>query len=238
MNRQSELRFRWGKREITCAVHRDAHDTLRISVRPEGHVVVRAPSRATDEELLRRVARRGGWIDRQLRAFDKWTPRTPPRNFVSGETHLYLGKQYRLLVQASLRNAVSIEGPRMVFEIRGRHSMKDRQRLLDKWYATRAKEVFPRRLERIAASFARTGASPKRLIVRAMRNRWGSFTKAGNLVLNRDLIRVAPRLIDYVITHELAHASHPDHGLKWRALMTRTMHDWRARKEALERALL
>jgi predicted metal-dependent hydrolase len=238
MRWQSELRFRWGRREITCAVYRDARDTLRISVLPEGRVVVRAPSRATDEELRRRVERRGGWIDRQLRSFDKWTPRTPPRNFVSGETHLYLGKQYRLLVRASLRNAVSIEGPRIIMETRGRSTMKDRQRLLEAWYAARAKEVFPRRIERIADSFVRAGVSPNRLIVRAMRNRWGSFTKAGNLVLNRELVRVAPRLIDYVIVHELAHGAYPDHGARWRSLMTRTMYDWRARKDALERALL
>lgn len=238
MSRASELRFRWGKREITCAVHRDSKDTLRISVRPEGNVVVRAPARATDEELLRRVERRGGWIDRQLRAFDKWTPRTPPRNFVSGETHLYLGKQYRLLVQTSLRNAVSIEGPRLTMETLGQKSLKAKRELLEKWYAARAKEVFARRLDRVQPLFARSGTAPKRLIVRAMRNRWGSFTKAGNLVMNRELVRVSPRLIDYVIVHELAHAAYPDHGLKWKALMTRVMHDWRTRKDALERALL
>jgi hypothetical protein len=69
----------------------------------------------------------------------------------------------------------------------------------------------------------------------------GSFSasingaRAGNLVLDRDLVRASPYLIDYVVTHE---SSRPDHGSEWQNLLIKTMPDWRERKRVLERQLL
>lgn len=70
-----------------------------------------------------------------------------------------------------------------------------------------------------------------------MAKRWGSYTPSGRVVLNIDLVRASPRLIVYVICHELAHAFYPDHGDGWRALLETVMPDWEERKEALEAAL-
>jgi hypothetical protein len=86
----------------------------------------------------------------------------------------------------------------------------------------------------VAPPFLRLGIDYPSLVTR----RWGSFTAAGNLVLNRDLIRASPRLIDYVVAHELAHGSHPDHGPEWQSLLTRVMPDWHERKALLELQLI
>jgi predicted metal-dependent hydrolase len=66
------------------------------------------------------------------------------------------------------------------------------------------------------------------------RKRWGSYTPAGRIVLNIDLVRASPTLIDYVISHELAHAFYPDHGKEWRNLLNMVMPDWENRKARLE----
>ncbi|MBQ0821080.1 M48 family metallopeptidase [Microvirga sp. HBU67558] len=71
-----------------------------------------------------------------------------------------------------------------------------------------------------------------------MRTRWRSFTSAGNLVLNADLVRASVSLIDYVIAHELAHALVPNHGAEWRDVLSRVMPNWMDRKEQLEHQLL
>ena len=75
--------------------------------------------------------------------------------------------------------------------------------------------IFQQRLDVAARPFLRFGVAKPRLIIRALARRWGSYTATGNLVLNRDLVRASPHLIDYVVTHELAHAVHPDHRSGW-----------------------
>jgi predicted metal-dependent hydrolase len=74
-------------------------------------------------------------------------------------------------------------------------------------------------------------------MIRPMSKRWGSFTPNWRVVLNVDLVQASPRLIDYVICHELAHASFPDHGDGWRAMLETVMPDWEERKAQLEGAL-
>jgi predicted metal-dependent hydrolase len=100
-----------------------------------------------------------------------------------------------------------------------------------------ARSVFHERLDAMAPPFVRKGMQKPVLIIRAMSKRWGSFTAAGRIVLNVDLIRASPLLIDYVICHELAHAFFPDHGKGWRDLLSTIIPDWESRKARLEAVL-
>jgi predicted metal-dependent hydrolase len=84
--------------ELPFSVMRSARRTLRIVVSPDGSVAAHIPKEATVEEIVARVSRRGSWIKRELFRCEKKRPRTPARQCVSGETHLFLGKQYRLVV--------------------------------------------------------------------------------------------------------------------------------------------
>jgi predicted metal-dependent hydrolase len=199
---------------------------------------VLAPEHATDEQIIARVARRGAWIVRRFREFERWRPRTPPRRYVSGETHLFLGRQHRLRLELASAEGVAIRGDRIVVFLAKPDNPEHCRALVDSWYAARCREVFPERVAVVAPPFLRLGVGYPSLIIRRMARRWGSFTAAGNLVLNRDLIRASPRLIDYVIAHELAHGPHPDHGLEWQALLTRIMPDWPERKALLEQQLI
>ena len=234
----AELVARWGDQEFLFLVRRSVRQTLRIVVSPEGIVSAHAPEHATDEELIARVSRRGGWIRRELTRFEKWRPRTPPRQYVSGETHLYLGKQYRLVVTSEGAPDVCLDGDRIVLAVQADSSFVHRRTLLRHWYGIQSHRIFPDRLTLTVSPFQRLGIARPRLIIRSMSQRWGSFTAKGNLVLNKELVQASPHLIDYVIAHELAHALYRDHSIEWQKLLTQFMPDWRERKEELERQLL
>lgn len=234
----AELIARWGEMELPFSVKRSARRTLRIVVSPDGSVAAHAPDQATDDEIVARVSRRGGWIKRELLRCERWRPRTPARQYVSGETHLFLGKQYRLVVTSEGAPQVRLDGDRIVLAVRENSNFVHRRTLLRHWYGLQSHRVFPERLEATAPPFLRLGVVKPRLIIRAMSQRWGSFTSKGNLVLNSELVQASPHLIDYVIAHELAHALYPDHGLSWQGLLTQAMQDWRSRKDDLERQLL
>lgn len=238
MAESGKLIARWGELELPFAVKRSDRQTLRIVVSPEGRVAAYAPVQATDAELIARVSRRGGWISRELLRCERWRPRTPARQYVSGETHLFLGKQYRLVVTSDGAPDVRLNGDRMILAVRPDSSFVYRRTLLRHWYGLQSHRYFPDRLATVFPPFLRVGVAKPRLIIRAMSQRWGSFTARGNLVLNSELAQASPHLIDYVIAHELAHALHPDHGTEWQGLLTQTMPDWRSRKDELELQLL
>ena len=82
------------------------------------------------------------------------------------------------------------------------------------------------------------GARKPRLIVRTMRSRWGSLSRAGTITLNVNLVRAPRPCIDYVVTHELCHIQHRDHDAHFFRLLGRAMPDWEQRKQRLEAALL
>lgn len=110
------------------------------------------------------------------------------------------------------------------------------QALVEGWYRERAHLKFVERLEINLGRFADPDAHrPKGLIIRKIKQRWGSMSAAGRLLLNLRLIEAPTNAIDYVIAHELCHVTEPNHGPKFFALLTQVMPDWPKRKERLER---
>ena len=72
------------------------------------------------------------------------------------------------------------------------------------------------------------------LHLRRMPKRWGSWTRRGAIYLNPELVRAPRSCVDYVVTHELCHLVHGDHGKEFFALLRRVMPDWESRKGRLE----
>lgn len=234
---KKEIEIKFGKRRATATVQRAERRYLRIEVDPDGLIRVTAPRTAETVEIVRRVNRRSGWIFRQIDKIAGQPARTPVRRYVSGETHLLLGRQYRLAIEASDNPGVRIDGVRLVIGVRRLDDEGHNRRLLSAFYALQARQVFHERLEHVFAPFGRKGLKKPSLLVRKLFKRWGSYTLNGRIVLNVDLVRASPSLIDYVLCHELVHAFHPDHGNEWRSMLNLMMPDWVERKAALELAL-
>lgn len=233
-----ELEARWGQHRVPFRLRRADVKRLRIVVEPTGMVRVTAPQRATNEAVVARVSRRGDWIQRQRECFARWRPRTPPRQYLSGETHLFLGRQLRLRVERGTPPGVAMAGTRLVTRVTNPNDRGAVRDAVKAWFAAQARQVLRQRYAGQGRVWQRHGVTPPRLVVRTLTQRWGSYSAAGCLTLNADLVRASPPLIDYVIAHELAHTIHSDHGNEWRRLLERVIPDWKQRKLELERQLL
>jgi predicted metal-dependent hydrolase len=176
-------------------------------------------------------------VCRQKRYFAQFLPRTPERQFVSGETHLYLGRQYRLKVVLHVQQTVKLTKGFIVVQTHRPGRPGVTRELVGTWYRHRAQVKFAERVEINLQRFPDPEAHrPKALIVRQLQQRWGSMSPAARLLLNRRLIQ-ALDAIDYVITHELCHISEPHHGAAFYKLLDRVLPDWERRKLRLERAM-
>lgn len=232
-----QLEICWGERRVIAELLRTDRRALRIDVRPTGEVAIFAPAGEEMDEIRSRAHRKGAWIFAQIDTIAQRPKVTPKRRFISGETHLLLGRQYRLSIEQSDDPHVRLEGGRLVISARSTDDQPHCRRLLQAFYTLKAREVFRQRFEVVAEPFVRKGLKRPSLVIRPMSKRWGSFTPGGRVVLNVDLVRASLRLIDYVICHELAHAFFPDHGDGWQSLLESTMPDWKKRKAQLEEAL-
>jgi len=195
---------------------------------------VRAPIDCAEGVIAERVRRRASWISKQIAHFQRFSPRTPPRQYVSGETHLYLGRQYRLKLIPGEADSVKMTRGQLIVTLAGEPDPERVKDLLHRWYLDHARLVFG---EVLGARLPRGYPQP-RLIVRAMQSRWGSLSQAGTMTLNANLVRAPRACIEYVVAHELCHLKHRDHNASFFRLLGRVMPDWEKRKQRLEAALL
>lgn len=223
-------------------VERPSRRTLGIEVHPGGRVLVLAPRGCNDATIDEKLRLRAGWVSRQLATFSQYERHTAPRLFLSGESHRYLGRQYRLRVRANDPDArqdqVKLTRGEMLVTGPGKLAPSKVKELLRRWYLGRAREVFDAVLAGAFVTFQRLGHERPRIAVREMRSRWGSLSPGGQMTLNSRLVQAPRPCVEYVIVHELCHLVQKNHNSEFFGLLGQVMPDWQARKQRLEQALL
>ena len=210
--------------------------TLGIEVHPDQRVVIRAPVGCAEEVIADRVRKRASWISRQIADFQRYSPHTPQRQYVSGETHLYLGRQYRLKVGVGETASVRMTRGQLSVTVTGSPDPERVKAMLHRWYLDHARQIFGEVLDQCLLRFK--GHQRPRLIVRTMQSRWGSLSQAGSMTLNANLVRAPRACIAYVVTHELCHLQYRDHDASFFKLLGRVMPDWEQRKQRLEISMI
>lgn len=178
--------------------------TLSIIVERDRSLLVRAPRGMSVEEIEQLVNEKKLWIYEKIRHPQKYPPMPAKKEFVTGETVLYLGRNYRLEITDE-----NIEG--IQFDSRFYVPRRQKSRvseLFQAWYMERAQEKLLPRIRRFAESM---GAAYNHLLISNLRYRWASCTPRNNLNFNWRIIKAPMYVIDYLIVHELAHLLEPNH---------------------------
>jgi len=166
--------------------------------------VVRAPHGTPEGKIHRAVEAKKLWLYQKVNHEQKYPAHKQRKEFVSGETILYLGRNYRL--QVSDENIHEI-----VFNSRfviSRKHQPQAARLFRQWYLERAREHIPRRAEYFANAL---GVHFNRVLVSNLKVSWGSCTPTSSLNFNWRIMKAPPVVIDYLIVHELTHLLEPNH---------------------------
>jgi len=227
--------IQFGRERVEVSLAFSDRKNLKITVHPDRTVSVESPLGKTLSEVLERVHKRAPWIIKQRDYFERFQPLQPPRRYVSGETHLYLGRQYRLKVRSNDESMVKLVGGYLNVYMREPLNAQRVEELLREWYLEHAKAMIERRLFICYESMKRRGIPFPTIRIRRMQKRWGSYSSTGTITLNTELVKAPVHCIDYVIVHELCHLKHREHGKQFYSLLTRCMPDWEKRKARLER---
>ena len=232
----------FGSKRIDFRLEYSVRRTLGITVTPDLEVFVKAPVDTALDVIKDRLRKKAPWIIRQLSYFLSFQPRQTDKKYIGGETHLYLGKQYRLKVINDELSVMCGEGVKLrgqFLEVYTCDNTKVKA-LVEAWYLDKAKEKFHQLAKPLYDAFIIRNEienADYNLSIRHMPTRWGSCTAKGRIILNPELIKAPKACIEYVIVHELCHLIHHDHTQKFLDLQTREMPQWEKWKNKLERLL-
>jgi predicted metal-dependent hydrolase len=204
---------------------------------PNGRVRVAAPLRVSDDAVRLAVIGKLGWIKRQQARF-KAQARQSDREMVSGESHYYLGRRYRLRVverngpsRVVLRNRNTLE-----LHMRGEYSAKKRAQVLLSWYRERLRELVPPLMAKWEAILDIRAAA---FGIRKMKTKWGTCTvTARRIWLNLELAKKPGKCLEYIVVHELVHLIERHHNESFIALLDRYLPHWRHHRKILNEAPL
>jgi predicted metal-dependent hydrolase len=196
--------------------------TIALIVQRDGSLTVRAPLRMPDEQILEFVRSHAGWIQKK-QAQVKAVPSFPKKQFVNGESFLYLGNEYPL-------SLVAVQKQGLIFtnsQFRMKLSSPARARgFFIRWYKLQALKVFS---ERVAHYSHQNGFRFQKIRIASARTRWGSCSPIGSLSFTWRLVLAPLDVIDYVVVHELAHTQIPNHSKKFWTRVAEVMPDYKKR---------
>lgn len=226
-----ECSIDFGSKKIKYTLLYTKRKTLGITVNPDMEIVVKAPENSAMELVETKVRKRAPWIIKQQNYFLTFHPKLNDKKYVSGESHYYLGKQYRIEVLEDKKNEVSYKGRYIQVKTRNKSNVK---KLLNDWYRVKSKEKFEAIAAPLIEKFKKYNVEPTGLYIQDMKTRWGSCTPQGKIILNPELIKTPKGCIEYVIIHELCHLVHLSHNQKFFDLQAKECPLWERWKTKLE----
>ncbi len=211
---------------------------LHLSVHPpDGRVRVSAPSHIDDEAVRLAVVSKLSWIRRHQKTFAD-QPRQSQREMISGESHYFLGRCYRLTVtERNGPNRITLNGTsNLTMQLRPGTDRDKREQLLNTWYRQHMKELVPDLISKwqpiIGVQVADWG-------IKKMKTRWGSCNTRDNRVwLNLELAKKSLNCIEYVLVHEMVHLLERNHSEHFKALMNKFLPQWQLYRDELNQAPL
>ena len=220
--------------EVRYEFKRSHRRSVVAKIRRDGVIEVRTPLLYRESDVVAFLNQHKRWIFNHLDRSQNTD--NQEKNYISGEIHYYLGKQYTLQLVQSNKNAVSIEGNNLVVNVKSLENLDNPdylEHLVNKWYRNQAKIVFSELLPPIIEKFRKYNVSPAKISIRNMRSRWGSCSRRGNISLNLQLIKLNENCIRQVMIHEMCHLVYFNHQAGFYALIEEMMPDWKLWKKEL-----
>jgi len=227
-----KISFVYDTQKIEFAVMKSKRKSLSIAIQPDGNLLVKAPFFMPDDEIVKWVKTKTGWIVRQRAKILEQQQQNPPKQYVTGEKFLYLGQEYKLEVRISAGRAgmVGIVEDKIVLFAKTDDSAEV-QKILTAWYEKQAKTVIPKRVRFYAEQMGDTFG---KITIKNQKKRWGSCSSARNLNFNRRLIMAPQEVMDYVIVHELCHLRQMNHSSAFWREVEMVLPDYKVHKKWLE----
>ena len=209
-------------------------NTTDIVIERNGAIAVRPPAGYTAEQVDAVVDSKRLWIYRNLAEWKDLNASTVTREWVNGETFLYLGRAYRLSLVSDQGCALQLKEGRFCLSrsVIEQGGVQAARQAFSAYYTEKCMQRFS---QRVAYFTPKVGVKVAAIKVKNMRYRWASCGKNGGLNIHWKCMMAPPKIIDYIVVHELCHFHQRNHTDAFWNEVDKIMPDYRDRKEWLRR---
>lgn len=226
----------YGDAQLSYEVNEDPGRGTRVAIHvdPDGSISVDAPVGYSDEAIKKAVQKRARWITENFTEAVGRFAHVHPREYVSGEQVLYLGRRYILKVISTDKplKSAKLRGNRLEVQSRSGDFLEIKGRVRG-WFRTKARAYFAHRLDHLSSQLPWVKAPPAFRLLE-MSRQWGSCSPSGEIILNPHLVKTPRACIDYVLVHELAHLKYHNHSADFFRLLGSVIPDWETHKRTLD----
>lgn len=229
--------IQYGNKTIEFTIERKNVQNVNLNIKPDMTIEVSAHERVPLHFICDFVKGKGDWISRHVKNFENVKPhKQSEREYVSGESFKYLGKQYRLRVQVAEKEEVVKYFRGFIYlYVKNKNNFNRKEKLMEKWYHAKAHQVFSDSLEKMYSLVQKYDIPKPKIELRVMKARWGSaLVDTNTILLNSELIKAPKHCIDYVVLHELIHFKYNDHSDSFYKMLYSLIPDWEKRKKILD----
>lgn len=203
--------------------------SLALKVDKAGQVIVMTPLGTPEQDVRRFVRAKHDWIGRQLAQHETLSAQ---KEHARGASLHFLGASLEIQSDTGPQNlCVQQDNVLRVISRRSEPGKDYLETRASHWLREQAEQMLPHKLQLLSAQ---TGLSGKGLQIKSYRARWGSCRHDGIIQLNWKLIMAPPKVIDYVLIHELSHLKHFNHSAAFWMLVGRHCPEYKQQRHWLK----
>ncbi|WP_138091017.1 M48 family metallopeptidase [Halalkalibacterium halodurans] len=233
--------IKYGDKLISFELERKNVKNVNLNIKPDMTITVSASEKVPLDFIYGFVKGKGAWITKNIKDFESVQPyKQSEREYVSGESYKYLGKQYRLRVRTvEQKEEVKYFRGFLYLYVKAQDNYSRKAKLMEEWYRTKVKNTFEKSLVKMYPLVEKYGVAKPGVELRTMKARWGSaLVDTNTILLNTELIKAPKHCIDYVVLHELIHFKYNDHSDSFYKMLYSLMPDWEKRKAILDEEIV
>lgn len=235
----SNYRVDYSDKVIEFEIIRKEVRNINLKVKPDMNVIVSANNNVPIDFIKDTIKEKAGWILKNIEYFRETQSMEVEKEYLSGESIKYLGKQYRLKIVISEKEYVKYFRGYIYLYVKDRTDYKKKEKLIYDWLRVKAKKKFHEVLDKVYPKLKKYRITKPEIMIRRMKARWGSCIFAKNkILLNYELIKAPKHCIEYVVLHELIHFKYTYHNQNFYDFLTTLMPDWKQRKEILDKEIV
>ncbi|MDQ3083617.1 MAG: M48 family metallopeptidase [Thermoproteota archaeon] len=187
-----------------------------------GNVSVRTSTSTSLKEIESLVSKKAKWILQKIKEQDNPDAIIKVPNYQNNSTLPYLGKNYRLRIIGYDSNLLSFSNNEFIIYT----NRKNVKRIYEQWLFGMAYPIITPLIVKYSKLL---NVSPKKILLKKLKSRWGSATYRNIINLNIHLLKAPLNVIEYVVLHELSHLIERNHSKRFWKIVSDNMNDYKSK---------